>query len=131
MIDMKKLPDVLMPGACVMYRPEYADSEVPHLVLAEQGDLLCVKPLHVVTRDRGGATMVARGQCRPLRVVERVTRPVLELTLRQLHFVQLALEAYDAAARNGEHVPEQDEFCAIHNAKNIIADYLKLRKEVK
>ena len=128
MIDMKKN---VMTGAIVQYKPDCAASEVPHLVLAEQGDLLCVKPLHVVTRDRAGATMVARGQCRPLRVVERVTRPVLELTLRQLHFVQLALETYDVAARNGEHVPEMDEFCAIHNAKNIIADYLKLRKEVK
>ena len=115
-------------GAVVQYRPEGADAAVPHLVLAVTGDVVCVKPLHAVCRERHGSTMVPLGQCKPLRFIERVQRPVLEPNTRHVHYLRKALQLLAETAKNRPEGPEIDELCAIHNLLNMLEDYVAKRK---
>lgn len=121
----------MMTGAVVMYQPDNAEREVPHLVIAISGDLMCVKPLHEVTRDMHGSTWVARMQCRPLHVVRSVSRPVLELNAKQVYFVHKACDFLADAVHDGKVEPEPDELCALHNIQVLLDEYVRKRKGIK
>lgn len=116
-------------GAVVQYRPEWAEEDVPHFVLEVTGDIACVKPLHMVCRERHGSVVVPVGRCKPLRFIERVTRPVFEPNTRHVHYLRKALRLLAETAKNGDKAPEIDELCAVHNLLNLLEDYAAKRKE--
>lgn len=127
MIDMSRAD--LNVGSVVMYHQPDMDRAVPHLVLRADGDILTLKPVSAIVRDLRGSVVAPRGRCTGVRMVRRVNKPELNLTLRQGRFVLKALDLATESALRGAHEVEMDELAAMHNARGLIEDYMIARKE--
>ena len=117
-------------GSVVLYTVAGGTPQ-PYMVQSTSMDFLTIKPVHLIALDKRGSIVVPASKCAEVRMVHHVTRPVLDLSGRQLHFVKRALTQLAEAARAGEHEAEEDELCAIHNALGAIKEYEQKRREVK
>lgn len=84
--------DHITAGSTVMYTPEGAVQPSPHFVLGRMGDVLELKPLRVVLRERVGAFFAPATACKEVKLVQVSKHPLMKLTKRQVRALKAAVD---------------------------------------
>lgn len=119
--------EFLMPGCLVMYQADKTMAKAPHVVLERRGDMVVLKPLFMVLRERYGAFMALVSQVKPASVVRVRNKPHLDLTRRQVRFLLRAVDYYEKDGKAGGVELEVDELCALHNARGALEVFQQKR----
>ena len=75
-----------------MYTPEGAVQPSPHMVLGRIGDVLELKPMRAVLRERSGAFVAPITACKEVKLVQVTKHPTLQLTKRQVRALKAAVD---------------------------------------